>query len=226
MPRGQASSSRSYETQAIAARPTFQSQKLILETSFAIKEDFTNFEATRWAVQQLKRRSLKWLFKSVTSTTYKHLFRSFYESLTYDCNQPDVLSSSIDDKDVEVTVTDIAVALNCHAECPEADDQWIACPSMLTIEHIVVNMCKGQFENQYKNAASKEKQPSQLWFVDFVLQRNVCPLGHKTQRRDIFLTALYSFYKGYWCSIPKIIWRQLYKFWEEVHQRAIKGTKS
>jgi hypothetical protein len=30
-------------------------------------------------------------------------------------------------------------------------------------------------------------------------------LGHKTQIQDLFLTALYSFYKGYWCSIPEII---------------------
>jgi hypothetical protein len=59
-----------------------------------------------------------------------------------------------------------------------------------------------------------------------MLQRNVCPLGHKTQRWDLFITALYSFYKGYWCSIPKIIWMQLHKFWEGVHQRAIDTTKS
>jgi hypothetical protein len=51
MPRGQASSSWSYGTQAIVARPTFQSWKLMLEKSFAVKEDFTKFEATSWAVQ-------------------------------------------------------------------------------------------------------------------------------------------------------------------------------
>jgi hypothetical protein len=91
---------------------------------------------------------------------------------------------------------------------------------MLTIEDIVSNMCEGQFADRHKNAATKSKLPPQLWFVDSVLQRNVCPLGHKTQRRDLFLTALYSFYRGYWCSIPEIIWTQLYKFWEGVHQRA------
>jgi hypothetical protein len=86
MPRGQASSSRSYGTQAIAARPTFQSQKLMLETSIAVKEDFPKFEATSWAVQELKHRGLKRLFKPVTSTAYERLVRSFYENLTYDCN--------------------------------------------------------------------------------------------------------------------------------------------
>jgi hypothetical protein len=91
MPRGQALSSRSYGTQAIVARPSFQSRKLILETSFAVKKDFSKSEATSWAVQQLKRRGLKWLFKPVTSTAYESLVWSFYENLKYDYNQPDVL---------------------------------------------------------------------------------------------------------------------------------------
>jgi hypothetical protein len=78
MPRGQASSSRSYGSQAIAARPSFQSRKQMLETSFAVKKDFSKFEATSWAVQELKRRGLKWLFKPITSTAYECLVRSFY----------------------------------------------------------------------------------------------------------------------------------------------------
>jgi hypothetical protein len=93
----------------------------------------------------------------------------------------------------------------------------IVCPSMLTTKDIVVDMCEGQYADQYWNATSKAKVAPQLWFVDFVLQRNVYPLGHKTERQDLFLTALYSFHKGYWCSIPEIIWRQLHKFWERVH---------
>jgi hypothetical protein len=183
-----------------------------LETSFAVKEDFTKFEATSWAVQELKHHDLKRLFKLVTSTAYERLVRSFYENLKYDCNWPDVLSSSIDNRVVEVTIADIVVALKCNVKCPEANDQWIDLPSMLTTEDIVGDMCVGQFANRHKNATSKSKLPPQLWFVDFVLQRNVCPLGHKTQRLDLFLAALYSFYKGYWYSILEIIWMQLYKF--------------
>ena len=159
MPRGQASSSRPSSPQVIVARPTFQSRKLMLETSFAIKEDFINFEATSWAVQELKRRGLKCLFKPVTSTAYERLVWSFYEILTYDCNRPDVLSSFIDDRDVELTVAYIAVALKCNAEQPEADDQWIARPFMLTTEDIVGDICEGQFADQHKNAASKSKLP-------------------------------------------------------------------
>jgi hypothetical protein len=48
---------------------------------FAIKKDFSKFEATSWAVQQLKHRGLNWLFKLVTSTAYECLVQSFYENL-------------------------------------------------------------------------------------------------------------------------------------------------
>jgi hypothetical protein len=90
----------------------------MLETSFTIKEDFTDFDATRWVVQELKHRGLKRLFKPITSTAYACLVWTFYEHLTYDCNRPNSLSSTIDDKDVEVTVADIAISLKCDAKCP------------------------------------------------------------------------------------------------------------
>ena len=50
MPRGQVSASQSFGTEAMVARPPFESQNLILETTFAIKEDFSKNDATRWAV--------------------------------------------------------------------------------------------------------------------------------------------------------------------------------
>jgi hypothetical protein len=151
-----------------------------LETLFAIKEDFTDFNATRWAIRELKHHRLKQLFKLVTSTAYERLVQIFYENLIYDYNRSDVLSSSIDDRDIEVTVADIVAALKCNVECPEAKEQWITYPSMLNTEEIVEDMCEGHCADQYQNATSKVKLPSQLWLVDFVLQRNVCPLGHKT----------------------------------------------
>jgi hypothetical protein len=97
---------------------------------------------------------------------------------------------------------------------------------MLTTEDIVSDMCQGQFVDRHQNAASKAKLPPQLWFVDVVLQKNVCSLGHKTQRRDLFLSALYSFYKCYWCSILDIIWWQIHKFWEGVHHRVAEPTRT
>jgi hypothetical protein len=141
-------------------------------------------------------------------------------------NRPDVLVSSINNREIEVTIVDIAAILKCHHEPPEADEQWIDCPFMLTIEDIVSDMYEAQYADRHKNATSKVKIPPKLWFVDVVLQKNVCPLGHKTQRRDMFLSALYSFHKSYWCSILEIIWRQIYKFWEGVHHRVAEPTRT
>jgi hypothetical protein len=81
-----------------------ESRKLLLENTFAINEVFSNNEATSWAVRELKRRGLKRLFKPVTSTAYERLVREFYTHLRTDSDQPDSLFSSIDGRDVEVTV--------------------------------------------------------------------------------------------------------------------------
>jgi hypothetical protein len=99
---------------------------------------------------------------------------SFYENLKYNCNRPDILVSSIDDKDIEVTIVDIATVLKCHHEPPEVEEPWIDCPSMLTIEDIVFDMCEGQYTDRHKNVTSKAKIPPKLWFMDVVLQKYVC----------------------------------------------------
>jgi hypothetical protein len=198
-----------------------ESRKLLLESTFAIKEEFSNNEATSWAVEELKRRGLKRLFKPVASTAYERLVREFYTHLRIDGDQPDKLFSSIDGREVEVTIADVAAMLKCSHEPPESDIPWLECPSMLTLEDIVSDMCEGQYADDRRNAASKTKIPQNLLFIDMVLYRNVCPLGHKTQRQDLFLSALYSFHRGFWCSIPEIIWRQIQKFCEGVHHRGL-----
>jgi hypothetical protein len=191
-----------------------ESRKLLLENTFAIKEVFSNNEATSWAIEELKRRGLK------------RLVREFYTHLRIDGDQPNSLFSSIDGKEVEVTIGDIAAVLKCSHESPESDIPWIECPSMLTLEDIVSDMCEGQYAVEHRNVASKTKIPRNLLFIDMVLYRNVSPLGHKTQRRDLFLSALYSFHRGFWCSIPEIIWRQIQKFCEGVHHRGAEHTKT
>jgi hypothetical protein len=169
---------------------------------------------------------LKRLFKPVTSTAYERLVRTFCEHLRYECSRSDILFSSIDGIDVKVTIADVAAVLKCCHEPPESDIPWIDCPSILTIEDIVSDMCEGHYADKHRNVASKAKIPPNLWFIDMVLYSIVCPLGHKTQRRDMFLSALYSFHRGFWCSIPEIIQRQIYKFWEGVHHRVAEHTKT
>jgi hypothetical protein len=146
MPRGRGSSSRSSGTHSIVARPPIESRKLILETSFTIKDELSKNEATEWAVQELKNRGLKRLFKPVASTAYERLVRTFYEHLRYDCNRPNVLVSSIDGRDVAVNIANIAATLKCSHEPPESDVPWIDCPPMLTLEDIVSDMCEGNMQ--------------------------------------------------------------------------------
>jgi hypothetical protein len=115
---------------------------------------------------------LKRLFKPIASTAYEHL--------SVDCDQPDVLFSSIDGREVEVTIADVAAVLKCSHKPLESDVPWLECPSMLTLEDIVSDMCEGKYVDSQRNAASKMKIPRNLLFIDMVLYRNVCPLGHKT----------------------------------------------
>jgi hypothetical protein len=61
-----------------------ESRKLLLENTFAIKKVFSNNEATSWAVEELKRRGLKRLFKLVAPTAYERLVREFYTHLRID----------------------------------------------------------------------------------------------------------------------------------------------
>jgi hypothetical protein len=205
MPRGQGSTSRSSRTRAMVARLPIESQKLILKNIFAIKEEFSNNEATSWAVHKLKNRGLKRLFKPVASTAYERLVKAFYEHLSYDCDQPNVLVSSTDGREMEVAIADVAVILKYNPQPPDSDVPWLECPPMLTLEDIVPNMCEGQYADSHRNATNKTKIPRNLLFIDMVLYKNVCPLGHKTQKRDMFLSALYAFHRGFWCSIPEII---------------------
>jgi hypothetical protein len=169
---------------------------------------------------------LKKLFKPVSSTAYERLVREFYEHVSVDWDQPDILFSSIDRREVEVTIADVVAILKCSHEPFESDVPWPECPPMLTFEDIVSDMCEGQYANSHQNAASKMKIPHNLLFIDIVLYRNVCPLGHKTQRRDLFHSALYAFHRGFWCSILEIIWQQIQKFWKGVHHRAAEHTKT
>jgi hypothetical protein len=97
-------------------------REIIFETEFDINGDFKNFEATQWAIQELKRRGWK-KFKPITSTTYTRLVVQFCMNLFTDCNRRGVLFSTVQGKQVEVTTSDIAVVLHCNDEHPLADAQ-------------------------------------------------------------------------------------------------------
>jgi hypothetical protein len=125
-----------------------------------------------------------------------------------------------------VTSSNIAVALKCNDEHPPDDAQLEEQPESSYISEITKDMCAGQYADEKNNTGSRSKLPLQLWLVDSILQRNVCPLGHKIQRCNQFIQVLYAFLKGRWYSIPSIIWNQINKFWDWVHAHQATTTNS
>jgi hypothetical protein len=226
MPRTAPSTSQASSSRAQSSHPTIEQREILFETEFDINNDFKNFEATQWAVQEFKRQGLKKLFKPVTSTAYTRLVVQFYSNLFRDCNKPGTLSFTIKGKQVDVTTSDIAAALHCNDEHPPTNAQLDDQPDPFYVSEIIEDMCASQYADEKWNADSRSKLPQPLLLVDYVLYRNVCPLGHKSQRRDQFLQALYTFHKGHWYSIPSIIWNQLHKFWDGVIAHKASPTKS
>jgi hypothetical protein len=92
-------------------------------------------------------------------TAYARLVHTFCEHLTYNCNRPYILYSTIDDVDIEVTIVDIAAALKCYDECPQSEELWEAYPSMLSTKEIVDDMYEECHADHYRNATNKAKLP-------------------------------------------------------------------
>jgi hypothetical protein len=104
----------------------------------------------------------------------------FYSNLSRDCNKPSTLSSTIKGKQVDVTTSDIAIVLHCNDEHPPADAQLDDQPDPFYVSEIIEDMCAGQYADEKWKAGSRSKLPQPLLLVDYVLYRNVCPLGHKS----------------------------------------------
>jgi hypothetical protein len=96
------------------------------------------------------------------------------------CNRRGVLFSTVQGKQVEMTTADIAAAFKCNDEHPPVDAQMDEQPESFYISEIIEDMCVGQYADDKNNMGSRSKLPPQLWLVDSILQRIVCPLGHKS----------------------------------------------
>jgi hypothetical protein len=191
------------------------------ETKFDIVGAFREIKDVKWARKQFKKRKLMPLLQPVYHVYHPRFVRLFYQNMTFDPDQPGVLSSTIDDVEFQVTIEDIAEVLGCPHECPSP--RFTEPPSEFDVHMIVQDMCEGEYADKKKNCTSKAKLPSKLWLVDTVLKKNVCPLGHKTQRTGEFLATLYAFYKKHWFSAPQLIWSQMHKCWDEYVDKRLLG---
>jgi hypothetical protein len=123
---------------------------LNLETHFTIKEEFNYLEATKWAVREIKRWGLASLFQRATDTAYQRHVKLFYQNLSFDCEWPKVLSTSLDGVHLEIIMEDIALALKCPHECPQdlvrcdGTPHYGIFPIGLTVQEMVDDMCGGR----------------------------------------------------------------------------------
>ena len=77
--------------------------------------------------------------------------------------------TSVQDKDTEVTSSDIVAALKCTNEHPPEDTQLDEQPPTFYAVEIIEDMCAGQFTDDHNNVGSQSKLPPQLWLVDSIL---------------------------------------------------------
>jgi hypothetical protein len=134
---------------------------------FMIKEEFKHLAATRWVVREFKRWSLTSLFHPAIDMAYQCHVRLFYQNLSFDCEWLGVLCTSLDGVDIEVTPSEIALALVCPHECPpelvkrDGTPQYDSPPSGLTMQAIVNDICGGRYTNERWNCMRKSKLPSE-----------------------------------------------------------------
>jgi hypothetical protein len=123
-----------------------------------VKEEFKHLEATRWVVREFKRRGLNALFTLATVTAHLHHVGLFYQHLSYDCERLGVLSTSLDEVDIEVTPN--VIAIGCPLECPpelvkrDGTPRYGNPPPSLTVQAIVDDMCGGRYTNEHQMCGS------------------------------------------------------------------------
>jgi hypothetical protein len=162
------------------------------------------------------------LLKPAGDFFYPPFVRVFYQNLTYDTDNPAYLSSVVLGQQVYVSVDDIARALDCPTTDPRG--RFGEYPPHCDLHFIIRDMFGGAYGDSRRTCAKRAQLPPHLLLVDSVLKKNVCLLGHKTQRIGDILFALYAFEKRYWMSFPELIWRQMHKSWADVIEKSLSSA--
>ncbi|KAJ8633244.1 hypothetical protein MRB53_026580 [Persea americana] len=142
------------------------------------------------------------LFRSSSPSTSPELRRAIFGG-----HYEDVLSSSIDGRDVSITEEDIAYALGCH---PNAGN-FPCFPNTPTVASMTNEMCGGHFRMDNYTSTRRSYLPQRLWLIDQVLRANAFPIHHKDERMGDFLETLYAIHSGYALSLPQMIFQEMCK---------------
>jgi len=145
----------------------------------------------------------------------------YYKNLKFDIEIPAYLSSTILGQEVYVCVTEISNAIKCP--CDDQHAQFGEYPPHCDLHFIIREMFGGVYGDTKHTCATRSQLPHNLLLIDYVLKKNVCPLGHKTQRIGDSLAALYAFQEKYWVDVPKL-WKQLYKYWEDMVDKRLSSA--
>jgi len=159
----------------------------------------------KWVYRQFKKLNLLSFLKPAGDFFYPPFVRVFYQNLTYDTDNPAYLSSIILGHQVYVSIEDITRPLNCLFD--DSRGRFGEYPPHCDLHFIIHDMFEGAYGDDRRTCTKRAQLPSHLLLVDSVLKKNVCPLGHKTQRIGDVLAALYAFEKKYWINIPQLIWK-------------------
>jgi hypothetical protein len=99
-----------------------------------------------------------------------------------------------------VSIEDIARAFDCPINDPRS--KFGEYPPHCDLHFIIRDMFRGAYGEERHTCAKRAQLPPHLLLVDSILKKNVCPLGHKTQRIGDVLASFYAFERNYWVSIP------------------------
>lgn len=203
----------------------WKTKGLALPTVFAIDEFFRHNEDTKWAVEELERCKLVGLF-GIFLKVYPCLVRLFYQNMHKQYRFPNVLCTVLDGVCVQVTSSDIQQALDCEDLCPLEEGPYQDLHGDLSPEAIVNDMFKGHFGSD-RQSTCRVHLPPQMWLIDSIFHFNVFLSGHEDERRGHYLKALYKIEKGYWVSVPDLIWAEMDSFirdlWLLRHRRVRVG---
>ncbi|CAL5348595.1 unnamed protein product [Camellia sinensis] len=166
----------------------WKTKGLALPTIFAIDEFFRHNEDTKWAVKELERRELVGLFGPFLKV-YPCLVRLFYQNMHKQYRFPNVLYTVLD-----------------GVCCPLEEGPYQDLHGDLSPEAIVNDMCKGHFGSDHQSTC-RVHLPPQMWLIDSIFHLS----GHKDECQGHYLKAFYKIEKGYWVSVPDLIWAEMDK---------------
>lgn len=165
-----------------------------VETRFDIVGAFREKESVKWAYRQFRKRNLLPLLKPAGDFFYPPFVRVFYQNLTFDTDNLAYLSSVVLGQHIYVSIDDIANAIGFPTTDPQG--RFGEYPQHYDLHFIIRDMFEGAYGDIRCICAKRAQLPPHLLLVYSILKKNVCPLGHKTQRIGDVLAALYAFEKS------------------------------